>query len=581
MSDVNIAPLVRAIESVDREVTDLGIRIATVDANIGRISQDMDSTRSELLALRKEFGEFVLAAQRTANVQRSETVLGNVEAALERDYGHYKVVRRASIGTLQAFDIGNVSNKTVQQVSEELMIQTPRYWLAPALVALAAWSRDNKDLADRSVEAAFTRDPRKTSLFFALVLRRQGRMEGATRWLRHYLGSLDPRGLGREFAVILEGAAQEAFGVHGKALIGTQLATWTEQLRNDPAVAAAQVGSWTKELTILRGTVDDEVYPHVSRVSPQWAQFRDVLEHASALGFAERKFTEIKDTPTPLVLSVQDRLDDVLELLVTEFDEEELPFQRDAVYHRSVIESSGDLDRAQEAADAINVALEETSDVVSLQTQTAIRPEMFGVSVSAQKVAIGGSRRDFAAAVGKYAAAYRQRYLDTLDLELGPDHSNFAQAFGFVGWQSDTATQQATAEQSLADAWHRSFEAHIDRVSFKNIEYLKVGGLALAIALLGLVVLGAAGIVVLLLAAGAAGFWLWRKKSDADKQVAEAHAAREQALQFSVDVYRAAVAEFVDARLAYQAEDAHEADLLTLIDTWPTVVDDTIEEFAS
>lgn len=581
MSDVNIAPLVRAIQSVDREVTALGSQIATVDENIGRISQDMDTTRGELLALRKEFGEFVLTAQRTANVQRSETALGNVEAALERDYGHYKVVRRASIGTLQAFDIGNVSNKTVQQVSEELMIQTPRYWLAPALVALAAWSRDNRDLADRSVEAAFTRDPRKTSLFFALVLRRQGRMEGATRWLRHYLGSLDPRGLGREFAVILEGAAQEAFGVHGKALIGHQLTTWNAQLRNDPAVTSAQIVSWVKELSILRGTVDDEIYPHVSRVSPQWTQFRDVLEHASALGFAEHKFREIKDTPTPLVLSVQDRLDDVLELLVTEFDKEELPFQRDAVYHQSVIESGGDLDRAQEASDAINVALEETADVVSLQTQTAIRPDMFGVSVSAQKIAIGGSRSDFKAAVGKYAAEYRRRYIDKLDLELGSDHSNFAQTFGFVGWKSDTATHQTIAEESLAEAWRKSFEAHIERVSFKNIEYLKIGGIALAIGLLGLLMLGGAGVVVLLLAGAAAGFWLWRKKSDADNNVAEAHAAREKALQFSVDIYRAAVAEFVDARLAYETEDAREADLLTLIDTWPTVVDDNIEEFAS
>ena len=231
---VNLGPVISAINSVNHSLSALTTQVGAVDANVGRVSADLSTTRSELNQLRADFESFIQQAERTANIQRSETAIGNVEAKLEREYGHYKVVRRASIGTLQAFDIGNVSNRTVQQVSEELMIQTPRYWLAPALVALAAWSRDNQDLATRSVEEAFSRDPQKTSLFFALVLRRQSRMESATRWLRHYLVSLDPRSLSREFVVILEAASQDAFGPHGKVIVGDQLNEWCEQLRNEP-----------------------------------------------------------------------------------------------------------------------------------------------------------------------------------------------------------------------------------------------------------------------------------------------------------------------------------------------------------
>jgi hypothetical protein len=122
--------LVATMHKLDRIET----RVDSVDGNVGRVSSDLQTTRAELLALRDEFQSFVMQAERTANVQRSETVMGNIEAALERDFGHYNVVRRTSIGLLQAFDIGNVSNKTAQQVSEELMIQSPKYWLAPGRV---------------------------------------------------------------------------------------------------------------------------------------------------------------------------------------------------------------------------------------------------------------------------------------------------------------------------------------------------------------------------------------------------------------------------------------------------------------
>lgn len=575
---INLSPLVRAIEAVSRDVSMIGSQVSSVDANVGRISTDLHTTRAELNQLRDDFQEFIQQAERTANVQRSETVIGNVEAALEREFGHYKVVRRTSIGTLQAFDIGNVSNHTVQQISEELMIQTPRYWLAPALVALASWSRDNLDLAERSIDAAFSRDPSKTSLFFALVLRRQGRMEAATRWLRHYLSCLDPRALTREFVVILEAASQEAFGPHGRALVSEQLNEWTDKVRNEPGVAAAQVDAWSKEIAIQRATVDNSLYPYLSSVCSQWPAYKDLLERASALEFVTSKYSKIRDTTTPLALSVQDRLDEILELLVTEFDSEELPFQRDVVYHRAVIDSGGDMTRAREAADALNDALEESFDVVSLETQTAMRPELFGVSIAAQKIAIDGGRAYWRQAIGKYTADYRSGYVDAVDINLASNHSEYAMTLGFPGWTTNTATKQKDAEASLAATWHKAVEAYLEQVRFKESNYFIAAGIALVGFILMLATLPG-GVILFLVAAGGAGFWLWRTKTAADQKYAEAEKMAQQALNYSVDIYRAAAAEFVDAKLAYRDADQKEEALLNLVDGWPSHT--TVEERAS
>lgn len=183
-------------------------------------------TKDYLTALRREFEEYAQTAARQANVQESTTVVGNLRAELERQFGHYAVVRRTSTGMLQAFDVGNVTNQVVSQVSEELMIQTPRYWLVSAIVARCMVARRRGERLEKSVREAFSRDKNKTSLFFALILRRQGRLDEALRWLRHYLTSLDPLALGREFSIILEATSYDAFGPAGQALLSEVMTRW-------------------------------------------------------------------------------------------------------------------------------------------------------------------------------------------------------------------------------------------------------------------------------------------------------------------------------------------------------------------
>jgi hypothetical protein len=500
-------------------------------------------------------------------------VIGNVKAELDREFGHYDVVRRTIIGTLQAFDVGNVTDQTVQHVSEEQMIQAPRYWLAPALVALAAWSRDDKELTTKSVEEAFSRDPAKTGLFFALVLRRQGRMESATRWLHHYLSSLDPRSLGREFAIILEATAQDAFGTHGREMVSEQLVEWNQILRADPSVTAHQVQVWQDEIAIHRGVLDESMYPYLSKVTPQWQALKDLLEHSSAHGNMIDKYTTVRETPVFLTPDLADRLDDILETLISDYDAEELPIARDVIYHQSVIDHHGDLDRARQDADALNSALEETLDLVTLQTQIALRPELLGASVSTQQVAIGVGRDDFAQAIDIYCAKYRQNYIDNVDLVLDGNHTNFAVNMGFPGWQSNTNVPQAQAEQSLAMAWQAAVDAHIKSVQFKPITYVIAAAIFIVVTVIGFAMgSGAVAVLLMLLSGAGAGGWAYMKKRAADAKVREAENMRDQAMRASVDVYRAAMAEFVDARIAYQEEDAKAAPLATLIQTWPTTI---------
>lgn len=562
---VDMTPVIRAVESMGRQ---LGGEISEVNTRVGSVANDLQLTRDDLLELRKDFDDFVQRHERQRLVQLAETRLGTLKSDLEREYGHYGVVRRTSVGMLQAFDVGNVRNKTVHDISEELMIQTPRYWLAPALVGLAAWSKDDPELAEKSIDAAFSRDPKKTSLFFALILRRQARLGEATRWLRHYFLSLDPRALTREFAVLLEAVAQDGFGPEGRQMVLDRLHEWREILRDEPEIVKKQVETWRQEILSHRGTVDDSTYEGLSDYCPQWQQIKSGLEHASAHQYVIDKYSAVRDTVPTLSTTVTDRLDDLLEILVSEYDEEELPLRREVIYQEAIIEHDGDADRATQQAELDVAALDETIDALSLQTHTALRPDLFGVSTSTQRVAVGTSIEDFTAAIGHVAKDYRAAWPDEVEIKLDRDHSNYAATYGFEPWTTKTSVPQEQAEESLKSHWDDTVQKYIEEQTFTMQKVVPHIIAAVVGFVLGLFFIPA-GLVLSFGTLAIVGFLIYQKRQKADAAVAAAEAARESAKIVSIDIYRGVAAEWVDAVIVYEEEDAKETELLELVEGWP------------
>lgn len=571
---VDLSPIVREINSL---AASLGSQVDQVSAHVGQVQSDLALTTDELRALRTRFEDFVLQAERAASVQRSETKVVGLRADLDRKFGHYSVVRRTSVGVLQAFDVGNVSKSTITSVSEQLMVQTPRYWLAPALVAVAAWAQDDRDITEKSVQEAFSRDKNKASLFFALVLRRQGRQDASVRWLRHYFTSLDPRSLTREFAVILEATSYDAFGPAGRQVAEEIMQKWVTQLRNSPEIVDAQVAQWVADVDMRGKAVADDGFPAIAALSPQWPTMRTQIEKASSLPAVLDHYETVRDTESTIPSVLEDLLDDILDQLVTEYDEEELPLKREVVYHEAVIDEGGDLDKAKKRADSLNRALEETSDVVSLQTQAAINPENLGVGLQTQKIAIGVGQGDFRSAVGKFCMSYRSAAVDQIDLAFGPTHSNYASTYGYPGVTVGTQEAEADGIARINAAWDARMAALIEEATFKNSAYVKSGIIAGIVALVLFLINPIVGVVAVL--GGAAIVWLLGKKQRdaAARHVAELEVAREKAKEHSVSLYRDGLAQFTEAKMLYEELDAHEPDVLKLIDTWPTAATATAE----
>ena len=120
---IDLTPLARHIEEVGRDIVQhLGSQIEEVHSQVGVVASDLHLTRDELIQLKADFEAFVEQATRAAAVQQSQLKAVDLKAQLDREFGHYSVVRRTCVGLLQSFDVGNVSNAVATTVAEELMI---------------------------------------------------------------------------------------------------------------------------------------------------------------------------------------------------------------------------------------------------------------------------------------------------------------------------------------------------------------------------------------------------------------------------------------------------------------------------
>jgi len=570
---IDLTPIVREINRMGNQ---LGRDINIVSGQVGQVSHDLDITNKDLLELRQRFEEYVELQTRANLVGQAKTDIVALKAEMDRLYGKYQVVRDSTIGTLQAMDLGIVTKKTVQNIAEELMIQLPEYWLAPAIVALAAWVRDDEEIARKGVEASYGRSATKCSLLFTLILARQSRLEASSRWLKHYFNGLDPENLPRDFAVVMEGAAREAFGPWGRSTVEHQLSDWLSVLREDQSKVRAQVDIWNKEIANQRSIVNKGDFPMLSKVSPTWADIQSQLSSASALGNTLDKYIAIRDSSAELSLSLRDQMDDLLERLVTEYDNAELPTRRQIVRTQAIIDYDGDLKRANQEADALQAALEERIDALTMQSYTAIAPDLLGVSVSTQQVSIGAAKTEFREAVTKYTAQYRAAAKQDAEVVLDGTHSNYATQYKFPGCRVWTSWPQQRSENVISSTWESTIQTYIDNVSFKPSKLALPIILALVAVVIGFAINPIAGVVILLLGGGGVALYGYTQKQNADKEVEKVRAAQKAAVEFSVSMYRTAVGEFVDAKLVYEESDAIEGPLLEMIDGWHSAI--TVEE---
>ncbi|QOX78647.1 hypothetical protein FY034_06820 [Trichlorobacter lovleyi] len=536
--------------------------LGTVNENIVMVGRQVDSvqgcvqnTKSELDRLKAQFEQFVAEDSKAKALQLAETRVVKIRQELETTFGYYAEVRRHTTGILQAADVSIVRQETITTASEELMLKAPRYWLAPALVALSGWMSDNRTLADKALAEALKRDDEKSSLFFALVCRRAGRQDGCRIWLDRYFGMQNPTSLDRQTVVLIDALASGVFGAEVRSQCTKRIEDWIAELALKAGFVDEQRRQWTEGLQSKTPTTDNGLrYRGLQSNSPTWPVLNQRLNDAAMHKVVLDYFAGIYDGVIPPAPSLQAEVDNLLTSLVSNFDDEELPLRRDERLNKLIIEEEGDKESARKRHGLETTVLTELVSFTQLLTNAAMHPETSHASRATQRFALALSRDWIREAHQDLTGTIRAALPQRIELEVKE-----------VQWKAETA--KGDNEQELVN----SLQAHIEHQKEQALSQIKVdfkywAGLAIGI---GFLIFGLPKMSYLFMACGAAALiWFyvagWNPVSKAKQQtISDYNRRKEQATQ----VLKGCLAEVVEWWREFRQNDSVEVEVVKLLAT--------------
>jgi hypothetical protein len=338
MVEDSIAERIRKLEQAvgDPRHGTLASHLKSLDDSVTKLRQDFQDS---LGGLRRELRDYI---DEDRSRQSAQTALLEARAQLDREFGHRQVTRRSATGILQALDTGIVAPAALLEAAGRLMLDTPDYWLPPALVAVVAWIGDGRTVAQNAMVEATRCDAGRTALFFSLMAARYARHDAAGQWLDEYLCSLDCRSLTVDSEAVLNAAAQSQLGGPARDRLIAVGTGWREQLGQDSELANRQVERWQAFIRSKRQRLDSKfsLLPKMT-VGSDWDEKRTQLEANAVF----RPLRDWLDGP-PAVASPGSQdpaasIDALLQSLVAAPDDREAELLRVAEERQAAVEKLG------------------------------------------------------------------------------------------------------------------------------------------------------------------------------------------------------------------------------------------------
>ena len=556
ISSANLSAIESGLRAINNNLGTLNNNLEVIDNNVDNVNNNVKVVYDEVGALARDFHDFVQLQISENNLMKAQQRIIQIRQEIEKRFGHYDIVRRTTTGILQADDLGIVKKDTISNATEELMISTPGYWLAPCLVALAAWINDQPELAERALREGIKRNDEKTSLFFALICRRADRKSAALKWTQRYLANQDEENLDRKTVIILDAFASGLLGADSEGVVSNQMSEWLEHLADKPGFVEQQTKQWSDAINLKRKPLSSDGYTYLRKYSKTWPLLQDIMEgamlHAEILDYFTAIFEQEVSTD-----SLKAQLDEILNSLVSEFDEEEIPLRKEEKYNQFVIDFEGDEDRARQNMVVEETAFEEHKDFTQLLTDAAMKPESSHASVSTQKFAIALSKDWISNAYSDVVAQNRMKIPN--EIEINVDTFNDKTTDG------QNETELISRFNALVDHEKTNALAQTVLSGFEKFCLwggAVIGGIGIVMIIVGQVLLG---IIAIIAGAGMViNHFSKKKKVEQNRQNIEAQF--EEKRTKGSQIIRATLAEVVDFRAEFAEKDGESKKVIDLLE---------------
>jgi hypothetical protein len=422
------------------EISGLHSRVSGVESSVSGLRNRVDSLEKKLLGrvgeLQQTMDDYVTEYRRDRLVQNAHNDLVAARGELAQQFGRYEEVRDLASGIIYVVKSGFISRAVILDVTERLAIRTPRYWLAPAILAVAAWLDGDKDRYVESIKTALALDHSKTALFMTLLLRDQARTEDMREWIGSYLAGLEPADLPTDFAVVIEAVAGRTLGVDSSPQLVRRMRGWYENAASSRDAEDEEVRQWERYLMSLAPAGDHaDAFPTLARSAPDWELLRKQHEAGTAIEAADQYFRSRFEEGAEVPANLDEKISLLLKSLAEDPDPAEYRILQRIRRAEAVIETQ------DEAAAERRVAAEEADrsralNILSLVTQAAFPAGRRRPPTMTELLAIVMSQR-FISAATEIIQGRHQRPT-RVEIRLGPRQGSFS-----------TATDDETTPEAL------------------------------------------------------------------------------------------------------------------------------------
>ena len=398
----------------------LGDFVGAAHSEIHAVGRSVDDLREDVTSLTQDFHSYTAKQELTNRIQLAEIRLVKLRQEIEHRFGHYAEIRRMARGILEANDLAVVRRDTLRAAAEELMLRAPGYWLAPALVALAAWISDEEEVANRACAEALHRDDERTSLFFALVCRRFGRKETSLHWLQRYFAGLDGGALDRKAGIVIDAYVSGLLGRDADGLIRRRIDGWIDRFSRVYSFADAQEKRWYEAMKAMCPDPPAEgSFPYL-RVHTDRSVSEALERTLSCARLYEKLSTHFQQivTQTAPPRTLKQQLDSILERLAADFDAAEKPLHMESILEKLVIHEGGREDRARRILAEKVKAFDERRDFMQLLSDAAMHPQEMQASPALQKMALALGRDSILSAFRDIVAENRADIPQTIKFRI-------------------------------------------------------------------------------------------------------------------------------------------------------------------
>lgn len=356
---------------VERELARLGNKVDALGSHVSSVESQISEVRDDLAALRNDFLTMMEEQRRASALEQAATELVSVRQEMEKKFGNYGVVRNTMVGILQATDAALVRKATISTVSEELMISTPDYWLAPVLVALAAWINNNRDLAERAISEAVRRDNEHSSLAMALICRRNHRTATCYEWLARYFSTQNAAKIDMDSMVYIDAYVNGIFGPDEKHLCDDYMSRWIGQIQSQtPQFEEKQSQSWAEYFRTYE-TDGGSKYPALKAVVKEFGYIDKYLGKINAIEEISTGFEGIRNAEINS-RTLAEQVDSHLMELVNSDDPKERQLREEEEYLLAVKACEGDVTQARRMVNQRRQEKrEQTMSIVEQMTRVA------------------------------------------------------------------------------------------------------------------------------------------------------------------------------------------------------------------